>query len=208
LLAEHLGVERLELVLGFSMGAQQAYEWAVFFPGAVRRLAVFAGLARTTAANDLLVAASAEALQTGGTKQHAHFWAATALSAELFREEGWRGAGFESLDDLVTRLFEEDYGRFATADLLCQLAKWRSADVSRHADGDLGAALGRVSARTVVSAFSHDGWFPLADCEFEQRLVPSSEFRVVESLWGHYAWGMTQAETDQIDSLLKELLAT
>ena len=106
------------------------------------------------AANDLLVAASAEALQTGGTKQHAHFWAATGLSAELFREEGWRGAGFESLDDLVARLFEEDYGRFATADLLCQLAKWRSADVSRHAGGDLGAALGRISARTVVAAFS------------------------------------------------------
>jgi homoserine O-acetyltransferase len=208
LLVEHLGVERLELVLGFSMGAQQAYEWAVSFPGAVRRLAVFAGLARTTAANDLLVAASAEALQTGGTKQHAHFWAATGLSAELFREEGWRGAGFESLEDLVTRLFEEDYGRFATADLLCQLAKWRSADVSRHAGGDLGAALGRISARTVVAAFSHDGWFPLGDCELEQRLVPGSEFHVVESLWGHYAWGMTQAETDQIDSLLNGLLAT
>ena len=45
------------------------------------------------------------------------------------------------------------------------------------------------------------GWFPLADCESEQRLVPSSELRVVESLWGHYAWGMTRAETDQIDSL-------
>jgi homoserine O-acetyltransferase len=208
LLTEHLGVERLELVLGFSMGAQQAYEWAVSFPGNVRRLAVFAGLARTTAANDLLVAASAEALQTGGAKQHAHFWAATGLSAELFRNEGWRDAGFESLDDLVTRLFEEDYGRFANADLLCQLAKWRSADVSRHAGGDLGAALGRISARTVVAAFSHDGWFPLGDCELEQRLVPGSEFHVVESLWGHYAWGMTQAETDQIDSLLNGLLAT
>ena len=208
LLAEHLGVERLELVLGFSMGAQQAYEWAVRFPDVVGRLAVFAGLARTTPANDLLVAGAAEALQTGGTKQHAHFWAATGLSAELFRHEGWRGAGFESLDDLVTRLFEEDYGRFAAPDLLCQLAKWRRADVSRHAGGDLGAAMGRVSARTVVAAFSHDGWFPLADCEAEQRLVSNSELRVVESLWGHYAWGMTQAETDQIETVLRDLLAT
>jgi homoserine O-acetyltransferase len=208
LLAEHLGVERLELVLGFSMGAQQAYEWAVRFPDVVGRLAVFAGLARTTPANDLLVAGAAEALQTGGTKQHAHFWAATGLSADLFRKEGWRGSGFESLDDLVTRLFEEDYGRFAAPDLLCQLAKWRRADVSRHAGGDLGAAMGRVSARTVVAAFSHDGWFPLADCEAEQRLVSNSELRVVESLWGHYAWGMTQAETDQIETVLRDLLAT
>jgi homoserine O-acetyltransferase len=208
LVAEHLGVEQLALVLGFSMGAQQAYEWAVCFPEAVERLAVFAGLARTTPANGLLVASSAEALQTGGTRQHARFWAATGLSAELFREEGWRSAGFASLDDLVARLFEEDYARFTPADLLCQLAKWRLADVSRHTDGDLGAALGRVSARTVVAAFSHDAWFPVADCEAEQRLVRNSELRVVESPWGHYAWGMTQAETARIDALLRDLLAT
>ena len=208
LLAEHLGVERLALVLGFSMGAQQAYEWAVRFPDVVGRLAVFAGLARTTPANDLLVAASAEALQTGGTKQHAHFWAATGLSAELFRHEGWRGADFESLDDLLERLFEQDYGRFADADLLCQLSKWRLADVSRHTGGDLGAALGRISARTFVVAFSSDGWFPVADCEAEQGLVRDSDLRVVESPWGHYAWGMTQSEATQIDDLLRELLAT
>jgi homoserine O-acetyltransferase/O-succinyltransferase len=208
LVADHLGVGRLELVVGFSMGAQQAYEWAVRFPGAVRRLAVFAGLARTTPANDLLVAVSAEALQTGGTRQHAHYWAATGLSAELFRKEGWRGAGFESLEDLVTRLFEDDYGRFAVADLLCQLGKWRRADISRHTGGNLGAALGRISAPTVVAAFSHDAWFPVADCEVEQRLIAGSELRVVESLWGHYAWGITQAETAQVDDVLRDLLAT
>ena len=208
LVAKHLGVERLELVLGFSMGAQQAYEWAVRFPAMVRRLAVFAGLARTTPANGLLVAASAEALEAGGTKQHAHFWAATGLSAELYRRQAWRAAGFESVDDLVTRLFDEDYGRFAAADLLCQLGKWRSADVSRHSGQDLGAALARISARTVVTAFSHDSWFPVEDCEAEERLVPDSRLCLVESVWGHYAWGITQAETDQIDAVLRELLAT
>ena len=34
LVSEHLEIERLALVLGFSMGAQQAYEWAVRFPDA------------------------------------------------------------------------------------------------------------------------------------------------------------------------------
>jgi homoserine O-acetyltransferase len=208
LVSEHLGIERLELVLGFSMGAQQAYEWAVRFPGMVRRLAVFAGLARTTPANDLLVAASAEALRTGGATQHAHYWAATGLSAALFRREGWRAAGFASVADLVTRLFEEDYAGSEPADLLAQLAKWRRADVSRHTDGDLAVALGRISARTVVVAFSHDGWFPADDCRAEQELIRDSSFRVVESEWGHYAWGMTAAETAQIEQILGELLAT
>ena len=172
------------------------------------RLAVFAGLARTTPANDLLVAGLRRGAADRRDEAACPLLGCDRLSADLFRQEGWRGAGFESLDDLLERLFEQDYGRFADADLLCQLAKWRLADVSRHTGGDLSAALGRISARTVVAAFSHDGWFPLADCEAEQRLVSNSELRVVESLWGHYAWGMTQAETDQIETVLRDLLAT
>lgn len=208
LVGEHLGLERLALVLGFSMGAQQAYEWAVRYPPAVARLAVFAGHARTTAANELLVTASAEALRTGGTRQHARFWAATGLSPELFRREAWREAGYASVDDLVRRLFEEDYGARQPADLLCQLGKWRRADVSRHADGDLAAALGRIRARTIVAPFSHDAWFPVADCKLDQRLVDRSELRVVESVWGHYAWGIGSSETAQIERVLADLLAT
>jgi homoserine O-acetyltransferase len=207
-LVTHLGIERLALVTGVSMGAQQAYEWAVRFPTMVERLAAFAGLSRTTPANDLLVSAAAEALQAGGTSQHARFWAATGLSAELFRREAWREVGFTSVADLVTRLFEEDYGRLDPADLLAQLAKWRRADVTRNDGGDLAAALGRISARTVVAPFSHDGWFPTEDCRAEQELIPGSSFRVVETLWGHYGWGITSAETDQIETILRELLLT
>jgi len=208
LVAAHLGIERLELVLGFSMGAQQAFEWAVRFPDKVARLAVFAGLAQITPANELLVAAAAEALACGGPDQHAHFWAATGLSAELFRRQAWREAGFESVGDLVRRLLEEDFASLAAADLLAQLAKWRRADVARHAGGDLAAALDRISARTTVAAFSHDSWFPAADCRAEQELIGGSSFALIDSVWGHYAWGMTAAETAQIERIVGDLLAT
>ncbi|MDQ3858618.1 MAG: alpha/beta fold hydrolase [Actinomycetota bacterium] len=207
-LAERLGIERFQLVLGFSMGAQQAYEWAVREAAMVSRLAAFAGLGRTTPANDLIVAASAEALEGGGTDQHARFWAATGLSAELFRSEAWRDAGYDSVADLVRRLFEDDYAARDPDDLLCQLRKWRRADVSRHTGGDLAGALGRIAARAIVVPFSHDAWFPVADCAAEQRLIPGSELHVVESPWGHYAWGMTAAETARIDGLVADLLAT
>jgi homoserine O-acetyltransferase len=206
-LASSLGIERFELVLGFSMGAQQAYEWAVRFPGMVRRLAAFAGTARTTPLNGLIVAASEEALRSGGLGQHARYWVGTALSAELFRRESWREAGFTSVGDMVRRLFEEDFEPQDPESLLAQLGKWRRADVSRHAAGDLAAALGRISARTFVVPFSHDALFPVADCEAEQRLIRGSDLRVVESVWGHYAWGMTAAETEQIDAILADLLS-
>jgi homoserine O-acetyltransferase/O-succinyltransferase len=208
LVSGHFGIERLELVLGFSMGAQQAYEWAVRYPRMVKRLAVFAGLARTTPANDLLVGVAAQALAAGGTDHHARFWAATGLSAELFRTEAWRAAGFASVDDLVSRLFVEDFAQLEPADLLVQLAKWRRADVSRHSGGDLAAALRRITARVGVAAFSHDSWFPPADCRAEHELIPGSTFGVIESVWGHYAWGITAAESDQIEQTVAALLAT
>lgn len=48
LITERYGIESLELVLGWSMGAQQTYEWAVRFPDMVKRALPFAGFARAT----------------------------------------------------------------------------------------------------------------------------------------------------------------
>jgi homoserine O-acetyltransferase/O-succinyltransferase len=206
-LLDHLGIERVELALGFSMGAQQAWEWGVRFPERVGRLALFAGTAQTTWHGGLMVEAAADALRMGGLEAHARYWAATTLSPELFRRSAWRDAGFASVDDLVQRLFVDDFAGFDAENLLCQLGKWRRADVSRFAQGDLRAALARISARTFVIPFSHDAVFPAGDCQAEQALVPGSELRTVESVWGHYAWGATEAESLQIDRFLTELLA-
>ena len=48
LLREHFGIEKLQLVIGGSMGAQQTYEWAVRFPDKVLRAAPIAGTAQNT----------------------------------------------------------------------------------------------------------------------------------------------------------------
>jgi hypothetical protein len=31
---------------------------------------------------------------------------------------------------------------------------------------------------------------------------------VIDSVWGHYAWGITPAETAQIEQIVADLLAT
>ncbi|WP_352231958.1 alpha/beta fold hydrolase [Actinomycetospora sp. NBRC 106375] len=55
LVTEHFGIERLHAVLGWSMGAQQTYEWAVRHPDMVPRAAAFAGTARTPAHNQIFI---------------------------------------------------------------------------------------------------------------------------------------------------------
>lgn len=223
LVTEVFGLDRLALAVGFSMGTQQVYEWAVRYPWMVERLAAVAGTAKTTAHNAIVVGLAEDAIRSdpawhlghyheasavrAGLRLHAHVWSATGLSHELFRTEGWREAGYDSLEDLVRRLFEDDFAPMDPNNLLTMCWKWRHADVSRHTNGDLAAALGRITARTFVIPFSTDMLFTIEDCAAEQRLISNSELRVIESLWGHYSWEMTESVRASLDRHLGELLA-
>ncbi|ORY64295.1 homoserine O-acetyltransferase [Pseudomassariella vexata] len=51
LLTKHLGVQQLEAIIGFSMGGQQAYHWAVMFPDFARRIVPICSSARTSPHN-------------------------------------------------------------------------------------------------------------------------------------------------------------
>ena len=64
LVTERFGIERLELVLGWSMGAEQTYEWAVRFPDMVKRALPFAGTAKTTPHDYIFVRSHEDALKS------------------------------------------------------------------------------------------------------------------------------------------------
>lgn len=55
LLGDQLGIERVALVYGWSMGGQQAYHWAALYPEMVERIAVVCGSARTAPHNQVFL---------------------------------------------------------------------------------------------------------------------------------------------------------
>jgi len=224
LITERFGIEKLELVLGWSMGAEQTYEWAVRYPNMVKRAAPFAGTAKTTPHDELFVRLHENAIKADpawnggfyedsrdvhvGLRHHAHVWAVMGLCQEFYKEEAWRGVGFTSLDDFQRGFWENYFLPMDPNNLICQGWKWRHGDVTSHTNGDLPAALGRITAKTYVIAFSHDMFFPPEDCEAEQKLISNSEFHVVDSLWAHFAmFCMTESDRAQIDHLIGKLLA-
>jgi len=223
LVTEHYGIERFELVLGWSMGAEQTYEWAVRFPEMVKRALPFAGTAKTTPHDYIFVRAHEDALKSdpawnngfygdrgavrAGILRHAQIWSVMGLCQQFYRDEAWRDVGFTSLEDFLHRFWEAYFLPMDPNNLIWQGWKWRHGDVSRHTNGDLAAALGRIKAKTLVVPFSHDMFFPPDDCEAEQRLIPNSRFRVVQSLWAHFAmFCMTPSEREQIDACIGDLL--
>lgn len=224
LITEKFGVERLELVLGASMGAQQTYDWAVRFPGAVKRAAPIAGTARGArhiqrlAESFIEAIASDPAFEGGwyanstlvhrGLRRHARLFATAGFTQNLINSAIWEMLGFSSIDDFVT-CFESHFLQQDPNNLILLASKWRDNDVSRITGGDLTSALSRITAKTFVVAIEEDGLFPLNDVANEQKLIKNSALKRVSSLWGHLAlFGSHPGYNDRIDAYLRDLLAT
>ncbi|MDO9378326.1 MAG: alpha/beta fold hydrolase [Nocardioidaceae bacterium] len=230
LLREVWGIERLALVVGGSMGAQQTYEWAVRFPDKVQRAAPIAGTAQITPHDVLFTQALMDTLTSdpgwndgeyashtdvaGGLRRHAGIWSLLGLSTEFWKTEFWRGielpdVTFTSLEQFQAGFMEGVFGAMDPNALLTMGWKWQHGDVARHTGGDLAAALGRITAKTFVMPIDEDMFFPPRDCAAEQALVPGSELRVLHSIAGHFGlFGFEPSYLAELDAHLSELLAT
>jgi homoserine O-acetyltransferase/O-succinyltransferase len=225
LVTEKYGLKSLALVVGGSMGAQQTYEWAVCYPDFVKRAAAVAGTARNTEHDYVFADTLAEAITSdpgfrngsynspadvaAGLKRHAKLWTVMGWSTDFFRANRYKALGFDSMQAFVDNFMTGYFAPMDPNDLLAMAWKWQRGDVSRHTEGDLAAALGRVKARTYVMPISHDMFFPPGDCEVEQRLIPGSQFRPLASIDGHLGlFGTDPQLLSQLDAHLKELLAT
>lgn len=223
LLREHFGIERLALVVGGSMGAQQTYEWAVRFPDKIERAAPIAGTAQNTPHSFLLAEAISEQLRSDpgwnngeynsnldvedGLKRQAHIWAIMGFSTEFWKQEVWRGIDFESRDAFIEGFLEPYFTAMDPNDLLTMARKWQRADVARHTNGDLSAALGRITAKTYVMPIDEDMFFPPRDCQAEADLIPNAEMHVIEDVLGHLGlFDVNPAFMPQVDKLLNKLL--
>ena len=224
LLTEQFKIDKLQLVLGWSMGAEQTYEWAVRYPDMVLRAAPFGGTARTTPHNELFVRLHEEAIKsdpawnggdypkpsdvTAGLRLHSHVFSVMGTCPAFYKNETWRIFGSSSLEEFMQNFWEAWFLPMDPNNLLCMGWKWRHGDVSRLTGGDLRQALGRIKAKTFVIPFANDMFFPVEDCAAEQAAIPGGELRMINSLWAHFAMlCVDPADQAQIDKHLAELLA-
>jgi homoserine O-acetyltransferase len=104
LLTGELGVRHLQAVIGFSMGAQQAFQWAVSWPEYMDRIVATSGTAKTYGhgivrlESEITALTTDEAFQGGdyqqepvkGIQAFSLVWTAWLFSQEWWREELWR----------------------------------------------------------------------------------------------------------------------
>ncbi|MCW5747985.1 MAG: alpha/beta fold hydrolase [Alphaproteobacteria bacterium] len=225
LLREMFGVERVAMVYGWSMGAQQAYHWAALAGADVARIVVNCGSARTSPHNFVFLEGVKATLTADPAWAGDHFaakperglramgrvYAGWAMSQTFYREALWRQAGYASLEDFLVGSWEGNFLRRDGDDLLCQLWTWQNADIARHErfGGDLAAALSAVEAKVLLMPSATDLYFQTADNRLELPHLRRGVLREIPSVWGHRAGNPRDNSADAafIDNAVKDLLA-
>lgn len=225
LVTEQFGIERIALVVGWSMGAQQTNQWGCLHPEMVERIAPFCGSARTAPHNIVFLEGVKAALTsdaawnggwyttppTRGLRAVGRVYAGWGLSQPFYRQELWRELGFSSLEDFLVGYWEGFFLKKDANNLLAMLWSWQHGDISANPvfGGDFKKALGAIRARAIVMPAERDLYFPAADNEWEVAQMPNAEYRPIPGVWGHFAGGgSSPVDTRFIDDALRELLAT
>jgi len=205
LLAEELRITHLQAIVGFSMGAEQAFQWAVSYPAFADRIVATSGTAKCYPHGVVRLEGQIAVLTTDpvfangdykeqpkkGIEAFAIVWAGWLFSQEWWRKEMWRegakpGTTFESfVNDLKTNFIP---GADAN-NLILQMRTWEKHDVGTTPGfgGDVGKALGSIRVPVLYMPSETDLYFPVGDAKYEAGFMKTVMLMPIPSLWGHPA---------------------
>lgn len=223
-----LGVERVQLVLGGSMGGMRVLEWIATYPGEVDGALPIATTARATA--DQIAWGHAQTLAItndpdwcdGDYERAGRFPAAglglarriahtTYRSADELQQRFGvrpqtgrapvRGGAFavqSYLDHQAAKLVD----RFDAGSYVALTDAMATHDLTRGR-GSLAATLASYGGVLEVAAVNSDRLFPVQLSQDVVDAVPQARLAIIESMSGHDGFLI---ETDQIDRIIRETL--
>jgi homoserine O-acetyltransferase len=207
LLTEELKVTHVRAIVGFSMGAEQAFQWAVSYPDFADRIVATSGTAKNyphgvVRLEGQIAALTADAAfqngdyktpPTKGLEAFATVWTAWLFSQEWWRRELWRetsppGTTFEK----VLHDFRTDFIPGADAnDLILQMRTWERHDIGTTPGttfgGNIELALRSIKVPLLYMPSETDLYFPVGDARYEAAFIPGVTLTPIPSLWGHTA---------------------
>jgi homoserine O-acetyltransferase/O-succinyltransferase len=212
LLTEELKITHLRAIIGFSMGAQQAFQWAVSYPQFADRIVATSGTAKTyphgvVRLEGQIAAITADATFNNGDytsppvkglEAFAVVWTAWLYSQEWWRKELWRataapGTTFEQ----VLNRYRTNFIPGADANnLILQMRTWEQHDIGATPgfNGDVEKALRSIKVPFLYMPSQTDLYFPITDATYEAGYIPGVLFKPIPSLWGHTAGAASNPE--------------
>lgn len=217
LLKHHLGIENIQVMIGGSMGGQQAMEWAIEKPEEITHLVLIAtnavhspwGIAWNESQRIAIRADSSYSTRKKDAGQ-AGLKAARAIALLSYRH--YDAYKIKQTDTDNTRLYnfqassyqqyqgEKLAQRFDAFSYLTLTHAMDSHNVSRNRSS-LAEALGKIKAKTIIIGIRSDVLFPPVEQEILAEYIPQSTLHFIESDYGHDGFLL---ETKQLTTILKQ----
>lgn len=203
LLTEELKITHLRAIIGFSMGAEQAFQWAVSYPDFADRIVATSGTAKTYPHGVVRLEGQIAALEADAAFENGDYktppkkgleafgmvWAGWLYSQEWWRKELWKassppGTTFEQVMNRFRTRFSADAN-----DYILQARTWEKHDVGTTPgfNGDVEKALRSIKVPLLYMPSETDLYFPINDAIYEESFIPGVDFLPIPSLWGHTA---------------------
>jgi len=204
LLVDELGVAHLRAVIGFSMGAEQAFQWAVSYPSFADRIVATSGTARAWPHGIVRLEGQIAALTADpefkggdytapprhGIEAYGMVWLGWLYSQEWWRREMWKTtAPDRTLQQEIDSRRRTFFANNDANDLILQARTWQRHDVgtTKGFDGDTAKALRSITVPVLYMPSATDLYFPLTDAKYESQFIARVSLVPIPSLWGHPA---------------------
>ncbi|MFC3745270.1 alpha/beta fold hydrolase [Paenibacillus sp. GCM10012306] len=223
LVTKKFGISTIALVVGWSLGALQTFQWGASYPDMVQRIAPFGGTAQTRPHAQMVFANMIAALQadsawengfykqqpTAGLAAMGRVYAPWGFSQAYYLEQLYQQDGYQTLEDYVVNYWDQVFLTFDANDLITMLRTGISGDISVNQayNGNFELALRSITARALIMPGSTDLFFPPQDNNYEAQCMLDARFLPIDSKWGHCAGiGQHDPDSEFIDQQLKVFL--
>lgn len=217
LLRAHLGINRIDLILGASLGAFQALEWSIIQPELIRSMLFIAAGARTSPwakafnqAHRMALFADPSFSNGDPDGGKAGLMAARAIGMVSYRSyEAFQITQPDPEDGALENFRACTYQQYQGQKLAARFSPHAYYTITRAFDShDVGRNRGGVKkalqmVRTQVHCISKetDILFPVQEVQEVATMIPGATHQVIQSLFGHDGF---LVENQKLTSILRE----
>jgi len=219
LLANHLGIDKIELLIGGSLGGQQALEWSIIEPDRINKLVLVAtnafhspyGIAFNESQRLAILADQTYYHNTpeGGLNG---LKAARSVALISYRTyEAYNRTQKEEdptkVEDFNAASYQQYQGqklvdRFNAYSYFVLSKTMDSHNVGRNRES-VEKALAQVKAKTICIAIASDILFPPVEQAFLQKHIPGAVYEEIDSSYGHDGFLI---EAKKLTSILSKII--
>jgi homoserine O-acetyltransferase/O-succinyltransferase len=218
ILQNHLGINRIHLGIGASMGGQQALEWAAIDPCLFDHLTVIACSARMSAwaiaineAQRMALKADPTLYDHTPTAGHQGMQAARAIGMLTYRTHTSYNLQQTDTNNKIADFKASSYQRYQGLKLSQRFKPLAYLSITQTMDshnlgrgrGGVKKALTLIKPKTLVVAIQSDILFPKEEQAYLAAHLPNAQFALLNSPYGHDGFLI---EFNQLNELVNQFL--